>query len=395
MRHGPFLAVLLAVLSAIPIVGCSRKAERLVGSARLIRGPGGLGTTVRFIRNPDRDTYVEPGTANFGGVLIIGSDTTFDARTFLAVASWKLPDTTLAGFSPVTVSLELKRDTTLLDPGTVSLFLAASAWDTTTVAWPGPLHPTFLGSAHDDRPAAGYFSIPLVPGAFDLVKQWAHDPTAAPGFALQRTGDSLLAYVPGAAVFRVRYTHVVSGNAVLDSVDTPVTQDFYLHSPISPAPTGADTSVMLGGLFDTALAVHLQLDSIPAAVSIDEATLVLNIVGVEVPDAGDVASIVQVRRIRNVWSESITEKSTLTIDDATAASVLLSSTYASAGKRLTIVIPGALLREWAATSSSNEGLYVSLIHPVNRIKKFQIGSRESSRPPEIHVTYTGLPPVRF
>ena len=395
MRHGPFLVVLLAVLSAIPIVGCSRKAERLVGSARLIRGPGGLGTTVRFIRNPDRDTYVEPGTADFGGVLIIGRDTTFEARTFLAVASWKLPDTTLAGFSPVTVSLELKRDTTLLDPGVVSLFLAASAWDTTTVAWPGPLHPTFLGSAADDRPAAGYFSIPLSPGSFNLVKQWAHDPSAAPGFALERTGDSLLAYVPGAAVFRVRYTHVVSGNAVLDSVDTPVTQDFYLHAPIAPAPTGADTSLMLGGLFNTALAVHLQLDSIPAAVSIDEATLVLNIVGVEVPDAGDVASIVQVRRIRNVWGESITEKSTLTIDDATAASVLLSSAYAGADRRLTIAIPGALLREWAATSTSNEGLYVSLIHPVNRIKKFQIGSRESSRPPEIHVTYTALPPVRF
>ena len=220
MRHGPFFAVLLAVLSAIPVVGCSRKAERLVGSARLIRGPGGLGATVRFLRNPDRDTYVEPGTADFGDVLIVGRDTTFEARTFLAVASWKLPDTTLAGFSPGMVSLELKRDTTLLDAGVVSLFLAASPWDTATVAWPGPAHPTLLGSAQDDRPAAGSFSLALTPGSFDLVKQWAQDPASAPGFALERTGDGLLAYVPGAAVFRVRYTHLVSGNAVLDSVLT-------------------------------------------------------------------------------------------------------------------------------------------------------------------------------
>ncbi|TMQ57256.1 MAG: hypothetical protein E6K76_10955 [Candidatus Eisenbacteria bacterium] len=395
MRHGPFFAVLLAVLSAIPVVGCSRKAERLVGSARLIRGPGGLGATVRFLRNPDRDTYVEPGTADFGDVLIVGRDTTFEARTFLAVASWKLPDTTLAGFSPGMVSLELKRDTTLLDAGVVSLFLVASPWDTATVAWPGPAHPTLLGSAQDDRPAAGSFSLALTPGSFDLVKQWAQDPASAPGFALERTGDGLLAYVPGAAVFRVRYTHLVSGNAVLDSVDTRVTQDFYLHAPISPPPTGADTSLVLGGLFKTALALHVPLDSIPAAVSIDEATLILNIVGIEVPDSGDVTDIVQVRRIRNVWSEGITEKGTLTIDDATSSSQSLTSAYAGAGRRIILRIPGALLREWAATSSSNEGLYVSLTHPVNRTKKFQVGSRESSRPPELHVSYTHLPPVRF
>src|SRR5439155_4725841 len=273
--------------------------------------------------------------------------------------------------------------------------LVASPWDTTTVAWPGPAHPTLLGSAQDDRPAAGSFSLALTPGSFDLVKQWAQDPASAPGFALERTGDGLLAYVPGAAVFRVRYTHLVSGNAVLDSVDTRVTQDFYLHAPISPPPTGADTSLVLGGLFKTALALHVPLDSIPAAVSIDEATLILNIVGIEVPDSGDVTDIVQVRRIRNVWSEGITEKGTLTIDDATSSSQSLTSAYAGAGRRIILRIPGALLREWAATSSSNEGLYVSLTHPVNRTKKFQVGSRESSRPPELHVSYTHLPPVRF
>ena len=110
-----------------------------MGAGRLIRGAGGLGTTVRLVPNSDRDSYVEPGTVDFDSLLLVGTSTPFQASTFLAVRAWTLPDTTLPGFVPQTISLELQRNLTLgIDPTQVTLFLTAAAWDTTNVAWPGP-----------------------------------------------------------------------------------------------------------------------------------------------------------------------------------------------------------------------------------------------------------------
>ncbi len=390
--------MLIATLTAIPLFGCSRKAEKLVGADRMIRGPGGLGTTVRVFPAADRDTYVEPGTADFGDVLIVGSDTLFTARTFLAVAAWNVPSDTLPGFSLGVVSLELPRDTTLADAGSnVSVRTTASQWDTTVVAWPGPAPALLLGSAQDARPQAGAFSIPLTPAAFDSMKSWALAPASAPGFALDRPGQGVLAYKPGGSVFRVRFTHTVSGNPVADSLDSPVTQDFYLHSPIAPTPAGSEPTLILSGLYKAALALHFPVDSIPAGVSIDEASLVLKITAGGPPQGSDSLDVIQVRRIRAPWVESVTEKSALTVDDGATSLGPLRNLYSSADSLVTIRIPGALLREWAATSSSNEGFYVSLINPVNRRRDFRFGSRESSpsRPPELHVTYTDLPPVRF
>ncbi|HEY2924695.1 MAG TPA: hypothetical protein VGJ98_06985, partial [Candidatus Eisenbacteria bacterium] len=223
MRLRFLLAFLLVALSAFPLVGCSRKAENLVGAGRLIRGAGGLGTTVRLVPNPDRDTYVEPGTADFDSMLIVGSSGSFEARSFLAVQTWMLPDTTLPGFQPQTVSLELRHNLTLGFSATqVTLYLAATPWDTTTVAWPGPAAGAQLGSATDDR-ASLTFSLPLDPGAFAQAVQWAQNPSGVPGFTLRSTTGLLAGYTAGAAKFRIRYTHTVSGSPVLDSIDTPVT----------------------------------------------------------------------------------------------------------------------------------------------------------------------------
>jgi len=110
------------------------------------------------------------------------------------------------------------------------------------------------------------------------------------------------------------------------------------------------------------------------------------------PDSLD---FLEVRRIRAPWPETVTEKAPLSVDDATTASRLLSATYSTADSLIRIVIPSSLIREWARTSSSNEGFYVSLVNPVNHRRIFSIGSRESSRPPELHLTYTDLPPGRF
>ncbi len=394
MHHSHTSAILVTLLLATATVGCARKAERLVGNARLLRGTGGLGTTVRVAPAPDRDTYVEAGTSDFGDFLLLGNRGAFQAFAFLAVSTWKLPDTTLAGFQAQSVTLHLTRDLRVgIDTTQVTLYVTASAWDTTSVAWPGPAPGTLLAAADDARDA-GDFSIPLGAGGFDLVKQAAVSSGSVPGFTIRvSVGQKLVAYKAGAAVFRIRYTHDVSGSAVLDSVDTRVTQDFYLHSPLSPAPTGADSSLVLGGLYKTSLSVHFPNDSIPPATSIEEATLVLPLQpGSSAPDSADV---VEVRRIRGVWSEGITEQVSFTIDATPLATKLTNLVYSSVVRRIAIRIPGDLLREWAATGSTNDGLLISLRPHDDPAKEVRIGSRESVRPAELHLTYTDLPPGRF
>src|SRR5512144_1390914 len=160
MRLKPLIAVLVVCLTGTFLVGCSRKAERLVGADRLIRGPGGLGATTRVIETPDRDTYVENGTAVFDSMLLVGQSGGFEARTFLLIGTVNLPDTTLPGFVPQILSLEFQRNLTLgFDPTTVNAF-QTTVWDTTAVSWPGPAPGALLGSAFDNRILTG-FSLPL------------------------------------------------------------------------------------------------------------------------------------------------------------------------------------------------------------------------------------------
>jgi len=397
LRH--FLPLVLAALSVSPLVGCSRKAEQIVGAGRIIRGPAGLGTTVRVATIPDRDTYVEAGTADFDSLLLVGTSGTFEARTFLKVAKWSLPDTTLPGFTPQTISLELPRNLTLgFSPATLSLALASAAWDTTNVSWPGPAAGTTLGSGLDDRTStATTFSIPLGAGSFTDVVQWAKNPTGIPGFVVQSSpGVPLTAYYAGTIRFRVRYSHTVASAPVVDSVDTQVTQDFYLHSPVSPAPSGADTSLVLGNLFKTETAIHFPLDSIPSGVSVDEATLVLNLLpSSAAPDTADALARIDVRAIRGAWSEGISEQSGLPADSTTLTSGSLITLYSASTRSIVIRLPGALMRQWVATPSTNGGVLVRLFNRRNLTKQFDIGSRESSRPCEVHVSYTQLPPGRF
>ncbi len=397
MRLNLAFLVALAVLSALPLAGCSRKAERLVGAGRLGRGPGGLGTTVRLMPNPDRDTYVEPGTADFDSILLVGTSGLFVARTFLSVAAWTLPDTTLPGFTVQTISLELPRNLTLgFDSTRVELSLASSVWDTTNVAWPGPAAGSLLGSAEDQR-AATVFSLPLSSGLFPEVVQWARNPTSIPGFTLQTpVAQPLAAYVAGGAKFRIQYTHLVAGSPVLGIVDTRVSQDFYLHAPIAPAPSGADTALAWGGLFKTGLALHFPVDSLPAGVSVDEANLVLKLLpGSAVPDTADVNARVEVRAGTPGWSETITEQSSLAPGSTVLTSGSLILLYNSTSRSVTLKLPGALMRQWASMPAANGGILVTLVNRRNLTKTFQVGSRESASPAELHLSYTQLPPGRF
>jgi hypothetical protein len=370
----------------------------LVGANRLGRGPGGLGTTVRVATIPDRDTFVENGTADFDSVLLVGTSGSFEARGLLKVASWALPDTNLPGFLADTVSLEIPRNlTTGITPTTVRLALASAAWDTTNVSWPGPAPGTPLGSALDDRVStATPFSIPLPPGSFADVVQWAKNPASIPGFTLQTTGQPLAAYVGTGLRFRIRYYHTVSSKIDTEFVYTPVTQHFYLHAPVSPAPTGADTSLVLGGLFKTEAVVHFPVDSIPAGVSVDEATVVLPLLASSsVPDTADALGRIEARAIRGTWSEGVGEQSGIPADSTALTSGGLIALYSPTAHGITIRLPGALMRQWVTSPSTNGGVLVRLVNRRNLTKEFDIGSRESSRPCEVHISYTQLPPGRF
>jgi hypothetical protein len=396
VRFRPVVAFLLAALAAVPLVGCSRKAETLVGAGRVIRGPGGLGTTVQLVSVADRDTYVEPATADFDSLLLVGQSGAFQARTYLAVKSWNLPDTTLAGLVIQTISLELPRNLTLgLDTIQINLSLTATAWDTTTVAWPGPATGAQLGSARDPR-TTQVFSLPLTSLTFTQIKQWALAPASVPGFVLDSPSLTLLAaYIAGGVKFRISYTHTATGS-VLQSVDTPVTQDFYLRPPLTPAPTGADTALVLGGLYKTSLAIHVPVDSIPKPVSVDEAMLVLRLVpGSAIPDPADVAGVLQVRPIANTWTDAVTQQTALTVAPASFASGRLATLYSSSDRTFSIRLPGSLMRAWASSPSTNQGLLITLVNRQNLTKHFEVGSLESSRPTELHVSFTELPPGRF
>ena len=71
MRPTPLLLAALILPVTLFLSGCSNRVERIVGNERLIRGPGGLGTTLDQGPAVDRDTYVTPGTANFGTSLLV------------------------------------------------------------------------------------------------------------------------------------------------------------------------------------------------------------------------------------------------------------------------------------------------------------------------------------
>ena len=92
----------------------------------------------------------------------------------------------------------------------------------------------------------------------------------------------------------------------------------------------------------------------------------------------------------------MSERSSIPGVDSTAfASGNLIALYSVSTNSVAIRLPGSLMRAWVATPSTNGGLLVRLDDHRNLTKQFLIGSRESSRPAELHVSYTELPPGRF
>jgi len=400
-RHkGLSFAPVRSIRSAAPLLlafllllglGCSRRVEKLVGNARLIRG--GLGTTSGNAIAPDRDTTVDPSTRNFGRAVLVGQEAGFEARGFLKVAAWSLPDTTDPTLVVQQVKLVLPRDTLRTAIGIkMELARVAADWDTTTVAYPGPAAADFLGSATDSLDGVN-FEIPLAAGTFTQVKQWAGNPTSVPGFILRSIqGAGVGAYRSGQITFRILYQHLVSSVVVSDSVETSVTQDFYLHTPLTP-PTGGETTLALGGLYETSAPLRFPVPAIPAGSSINQATLVLRVLSGSPLFATGQSVDVEIRRVGASWSEAVT-----TFDSLQAASLLATragvAIAAASDSLITIALPGGLIRDWADLPASNEGIVVSL-RGANVAPEIRIGSRESASPPELRVAHTTPPPGRF
>ncbi|MEK7316334.1 MAG: hypothetical protein AAB011_09150, partial [Candidatus Eisenbacteria bacterium] len=275
--YRPIPAILLALL-VLGGWGCSSKEGRLLGNERLLRGPGGFGETGRDALNPDRDSYVSPGAANFGATLLVGTEGSFDSRAFFRIASWTLPDTTDPTLSITSVTLEIPFDAEVSIPSTafvVNFATTSTAYDT-LAAYPGPVTGLTLGSV--DSILVAPFRIAIPPSIFSQIRGWAENPSSLPGLVLYGVGgNELIGLQAGKAVLKIGYDHTVSGNLERDTVSTAIPLDFTLHSPGLPAPTGADSTLVLGGPNEWSVPLHFTPAAVAEGSTVNEATIRLRI----------------------------------------------------------------------------------------------------------------------
>ena len=394
-----------SLLLAFLILGaCSERAERIVGNARLIRGPGGLGTTTIASPVPDRDTYLTPGTVNLGSTILVGRSATFEARAFFKFTSFRLPDTTLAGFSPGTVLFELPQSQLRITPTSQQIefgIIDSPLADTTSVTWPGPSLGTLLGS--QDYNFAGPLVFGLPGGGYQLYKSWAIDPSTVPGFILRSPSvDGIAGFRAGLGRFRVPYSWNDGGTTRFDTTNTFVSFDYYAHPPLTPLPTGVDTALVLGGGFETGVAVRADVPALTAGYSVNDLRLVFQVVGEhagvdgsllnQATDSTGVSVTIDVYRILSDWSE--TETNELALERGVLQIATTRFVAALPGDSVSLSLPSSLARDWAADPAANYGVLIK-IRDGNRDPGLVVGSRESSRPPILRVATTSPPPGRF
>ncbi len=384
--------------------GCSKEVERIAGNERLIRGPG-LGTTVQETTLPDRDTYATPGTANYGTTLLVGRSSDFEARAFFRASAFSLPDTSLPGFAADNIFFELPQQASLRSPPSVLDLdfglVSPALGDSGTIAWPGPGLGTSLGSISYDF--VGPLLLNLGTGTFGQYKQWAITPASVPGFILRAPLlQKIAAFQAGAGRFRVPFQWNNQGTTVFDTLNSPLTFDLYLHPPQTPGATGADTALVLGGGFESSIALRAPVTPIGAGHSVNELRLVLSVIdslpavdGSILKDTTDSTRVditIDIHRITGTWSEGVTDESALPKDAAPIATIPFVAVVP--GDSLSLPLPRSLTRSWSETPASNEGILIT-VRSANVRPGIVVGSRESSRPPVLRVSNTSPPPGRF
>lgn len=387
------ILILVALLALAALASaCSKKAERLVGNEILARGPDGFGTTTREVSPIDRDTYLATGTTDRGTTLLAGVSGAFEAQTLIKIGTWVLPDTNDVTMVVDSIRLELPFDPKMSIPDfDLELGLAASPWDTTTVAWPGPGMGTVLASANV-LDAIGDFALEIGGGSFGLVRSWATNPASLNGFVIRRASLSgVAAFRAGAGRIRIVYHNGTSTRLI---ADTPFQTDLFIHSPLTPAPSGADTTLILGGLYQPVVAFHAPIDSFTPGFSINEARIVFRVRSDSPTFPDSILVTVEARRIQNPWTEGTADTTGLGVSTTILDRVVGYQVRDVSDTLLIVPLPAALVRDWSSGALANEGI-VLRIGESYRAPEIWLYSRESSQPPEFRISTTSPPPGRF
>ena len=397
MRLRPLLPAFLAI-SSLALSGCSNNSDRVTGNERLIRGAGGLGSTLVETTIPDRDTYVTPGTANYGSVLLVGHDATFEARAFFKILRINLPSTDFVNVIPTgNVLFDFPHIELRNEPATIDLELRETATalaDSGTIAWPGPAPGVLLAASSYDF--TGDLVMDLGPGSYNRLVQWTTpDPDSIPTFMLQASAiEGFAAFSSGTARLRIPFTKQVAGATVPDTVSTTVTFDVYLHPPLVPAATGSDTALVLGGPFESRIAIRAPIPAIAPGASINDLRLVFGVID-SIPGyvaaSDSIAQLpftIEIYQVTAGWPETAPDQSYVPTGSTPVALVLRSFPL---GDTLSIPLPHDLARGW---TTLNEGVVLS-IRNANVKPGLRLGSRESAVLPLLRVGTTSAPPGRF
>src|SRR5512140_980511 len=95
MRPAPPLLVLFLAAALFAGSGCSSQQDRVFSNRRLLRGPGGLGSTTSLTLTPDRDTYVGTAKSILDAPLLVGTDGPLLAEAYFTSSIWLLPPATV------------------------------------------------------------------------------------------------------------------------------------------------------------------------------------------------------------------------------------------------------------------------------------------------------------
>ncbi|HET9940366.1 MAG TPA: hypothetical protein VFR25_04640, partial [Candidatus Eisenbacteria bacterium] len=196
------------------------------------------------------------------------------------------------------------------------------------------------------------------------------------------------------ARLRIPFTKQVAGVTVPDTVSTTVTFDLYLHPPLVPTATGSDTALVLGGPFESSIAIRGPIPAIGPGASINDLRLVFGVID-SIPgyaaasDSGAVVPFtIEIYQVTGPWSETATDRSQVPTGSKPVALVVRSFPV---GDTLSIPLPPDLARGW---TTLNEGVVLS-IRNASVKQGLRLGSRESAVLPLLRVGTTSAPPGRF
>ena len=239
------------------------------------------------------------------------------------------------------------------------------------------------------------FRISVPPGIFTLIKDWAQNPSSLPGLVLYGSGGTeVVGLQAGKAVLKIGYDHLVSGNMERDTVATALPLDFTLHTPGTPAPTGSETTLVLGGRYEWSVPLRFSPAAVDSGSTVNEASLRLRVDPSSPVFATDRFVDIEVRRIRNPWLESAGTVSSIGADSTILVTRTRVAITGPADSVVAVALPQSLIREWTAPGAVNEGLLLT-VKNANVDKEILLRSRESTSPIELRVSITTPPPGRF